>query len=203
MNNTAICALAITLCRLAICITGLVWLTTGDMLRFTVAVVATLLTALPALFIRDSYLNDVTAVVIALLLATHIVLGMQIELYETSKWYDKAMHVLGSSAIAGILIIAVHTYCSRYRIELPFTLITLSVFAGTLSAGALWEIFEFAIDRTGFFNAQRGLHDTMLDLLADATGAILATSVFAATIWIKNTVTTSWLQFSSVFGVGR
>lgn len=203
MHTSAVCVLAVLLCRLTIGITGLHWLISGDKLSFAVAAVALLLTALPTLCIRDSHLHDVTAVVVALLLVAHIVLGMQIELYETSKLYDKAMHMLGSGAIAGILIITIHTYCSRRRIELPLTLIILLVFGGTLSAGTLWEILEFAIDRTGLFNAQRGLHDTMLDLLADATGAVLATSVFAATIWIKNNITASWLQLSSVVCVGR
>lgn len=178
-------ALAVVLCRLTIGVIGLHWLISGDKLRFAVAIVALLLTALPMLFIRDSRLLDASAVVIALLLAAHILLGMQMDLYETSMLYDKAMHVLGLGAIAGLLIAVIHSYCDRYRIKLPLALLAILVFGGTLSIGTLWEFFEFGIDRTGLFNAQRGLHDTMLDLLADAIGAVLATSLFVTVKWSR------------------
>ena len=42
-----------------------------------------------------------------------------------------------------------------------------------------WEIFEFSIDRTGLFQTQRGLADTMLDLIADTVGALMAAATFA------------------------
>lgn len=64
---------------------------------------------------------------------------------------------------------------------MPLSLFLLLVLGGTLSAGTLWEFFEFAIDRTGLFNAQRGLHDR----LADATGAVLAASAFTTAIWVR------------------
>ena len=57
--------------------------------------------------------------------------------------------------------------------------VAMIVFAGTLSVGTLWEIIEFALDRTGLFAARHGLIDTMIDPLADALGALLALSIFA------------------------
>lgn len=180
---TTVSEITVVLCRLAIGITGLSWFISGDGLRFSVAIIALLLTVLPMRFIHDSLLRNATAVVISLLLAANIVFGMQYELYETSKLYDKAMHLLGSGAIAGILIVAIHTYCDRCRIKLPLALFAILVSAGTLSLGTLWEFFEFGIDSTGLFNAQRGLHDTMLDLLADAIGAVLAISLFVTMNW--------------------
>ena len=35
-----------------------------------------------------------------------------------------------------------------------------------------------AVDRTGLFQAQRGLGDTMLDLIADTLGALVTASAF-------------------------
>lgn len=180
---TTVSEITVVLCRLAIGITGLSWFISNDGLRFSVAIIALLLTVLPMRFIHDSLIRNATAVVISLLLAANIVFGMQYELYETSKLYDKAMHILGSGAIAGILIVAIHTYCDRCRIKLPLALFAILVSAGTLSLGTLWEFFEFGIDSTGLFNAQRGLHDTMLDLLADAIGAVLAISLFVTISW--------------------
>ena len=49
-----------------------------------------------------------------------------------------------------------------------------------MTAGTAWELFEFWVDLTGVFIAQRGLHDTMLDLAADTAGAVLVVVGFVA-----------------------
>lgn len=176
----------VLLCRLAIGVVGLYWLSLYDWLRFTVAVVALLLSLLPVLLIRDLLLRNVTTVLTAILLASHIVVGMQAGLYETSILYDKVVHVLGSSAVAAILLITIQRYCGRLRIKLPLVLVAVLVLGGTLSVGVLWEIFEYAIDTTGLFRSQRGLHDTMIDLIADALGAILTALTFVAIVCVRN-----------------
>lgn len=89
------------------------------------------------------------------------------------------MHVIGSAGVAVLFILATRNFCYREKIELPLNILVVVIFAGTLSTGALWEIFEFAIDRTGYFFAQPGLRDTMIDLLADALGALIALSAYA------------------------
>jgi len=55
----------------------------------------------------------------------------------------------------------------------------LLVLGLAISAGTLWEVFEFVMNRTGLFYSQRGLHDTMLDLIADAIGAIITLALYA------------------------
>ncbi len=179
VSATSAAIVTVCLCRLAIAATGIVWLSAGETLSFAVALVALLLTAIPSRIIRDPLLRDASGTVTALLLAAHVVIGMQFQLYELSLVYDKAMHVIGSASVAALLMILARSVCRRESIELPLALFALLIFTGTLSAGTLWEIFEFAVDRTGFFFAQRGLQDTMIDLLADALGAILAIAVFA------------------------
>lgn len=164
-------------CRLAIAVPAVMWLGANDRLSFTVALIALFLTEAPMRLLRDPPLRDVTAAVTALLLAAHIVLGMYLALYELSVLYDKVMHVVGSGAVATILTLGAKSCCRQHRLEVPGPLIVLTVFAGTLSVGTLWEIFEFAIDRTGLFVAQRGLRDTMFDLVADALGATFALAI--------------------------
>ncbi len=166
--------------RLAIAATGLLWLGSGDGPELGVAVVALVLTLLPARLVRESALRGATAAVLALLLAAHVVLGMHGGLYETSAVYDKAMHALGSAAVAALAAFALRGYCARRRIDLPTMPVCLLVLGATLSAGTLWEMFEFAIDRTGLFRAQRGLQDTMLDLVANGLGAVLVVAVLTS-----------------------
>ncbi len=172
----------ILVCRTVIAIVGFRWLMAGDTLNFGVAVVAFTLSVLPTQQIRESGLRTVATVTLALFLAAHIVFGMNLGLYATSTVYDKVMHVLGSAALAGILTLYFRRYCSVREIILPAELLAVLVLTGTLSAGMLWELFEFTIDQTGLFYAQRGLHDTMLDLMADAVGAIVTVSVFVRCI---------------------
>lgn len=181
-------SLSVLTCRVAIFITGLHWMLIGDDLRLSIAAAALALTALPGNLIRDSLLRNATTTTIAILLAAHIVLGMQLEFYEKSALYDKAIHGLGSAAIAGVLMLFIRRYCGVRSIDLPAGLIAAFVLAGTVTAGTLWELFEFAIDLTGLFYAQRGLHDTMLDLLADTVGAVLAIAAFTTAANIKKSI---------------
>jgi len=164
-------------CQIAIGTTGMLWLYEGDALRFSVAFGALVLTICPRFVIRDLVIRDAASVITAVLLAAHVVFGMHGELYETSMFYDKAMHVLGSGAVAALLLLAVRRYCHRHLIDVPLVVIAVVVLGGTLSAGTLWELFEFAMDSTGLFHAQRGLHDTMLDLLADAGGGLILVAI--------------------------
>ena len=61
---------------------------------------------------------------------------------------------------------------------MPLPLLLLLAAGVVVTLGTLWEVLELAIDRTGLFQARRGLTDTMLDLMADAIGALAATIAF-------------------------
>lgn len=188
-NQRSLPKTVVIMCQVAIGMTSLLWLHQTANLQFTIAVVALALTFLPGRTIREPLLRCAVSCVTAVLLAAHIVFGMQMALYETSLLYDKVMHLIGSGAIAGLLLLAIHGYCSRNHIKLPSWLFAALVFCGTLTAGTLWEIFEFAMDQTGMFYAQRGLQDTMIDLLADAGGAILLVALFAIAHLVKSKTT--------------
>jgi hypothetical protein len=96
-------------------------------------------------------------------LAAHVVLGMAGGLYERSILYDKLVHLAVS--FGGV----------RLAAAAPAPRWLLAVAA--LGLGALWELFEFAVDATGLVTAQRGLADTMGDLAADAAGAFAAAAL--------------------------
>ena len=175
----------VNVCRLIIAVVGLKWLAEDNGLWSIIAAAAFTLTLLPGWLLRSLLLRDATNIVVAILLAAHIMLGMHCALYETSVFYDTWMHALGSGAITVLLIIAALGYCGRHRVELPLMLFTALTVGGTVSAGTLWELFEFAVDLTGLVAAQRGLHDTMLDLLADTAGAVTVAAAFAASVSLR------------------
>jgi hypothetical protein len=100
-------------------------------------------------------------------LAAHVVLGMAGGLYERSAVYDKVAH----AAVCFGLVRVLPRAGPRWLAPLA-----------ALGLGALWELFEFAADATGLVVAQRGLVDTMLDLAADAAGALAAVAAPRATL---------------------
>jgi len=54
--------------------------------------------------------------------------------------------------------------------------LALFAFMFAMGMGALWEIFEFAMDQAFGLNMQKsGLVDTMWDLIVEACGALLIT----------------------------
>lgn len=99
----------------------------------------------------------------ALLVAAHVLLGMGLDLYESSMFYDKLVHVGAFAWVAA-------TVLPRG----PSVVVTALAATGL---GAGWELFEFLTDQGGWFVAQRGLDDTMLDLLCDALGATIGATV--------------------------
>jgi hypothetical protein len=96
--------------------------------------------------------------------------GMNLGFYESYVFYDKLMHALGSGLFTFVIITAVVQYCKHKKFMSPLSLHILLVLGISISLGTIWEIFEFTVDQTGLFNAQRGLQNTMLDLVANCAG---------------------------------
>jgi hypothetical protein len=96
--------------------------------------------------------------------------------YSRYWWWDTALHTI-SGFLLGILgFLLVHVLNEKEDIDLHMKpgFVALFAFMFAVGLGAIWEIFEFAMD--GFFgmNMQKsGLTDTMWDLIVDAVGALI------------------------------
>jgi hypothetical protein len=110
----------------------------------------------------------------ALALGAHVVLGMAGGLYERSALYDKAVHLVACFGLARLAARALALHVEREGLAIGARLERWVPVLVALALGTLWELFEFCADRTGLVLAQRGLADTMLDLAADAAGALAA-----------------------------
>lgn len=161
-------------------LTGLAWLSAGQLTFASIAAVAVALSVMSRHVVADPTLRDAIRAVSALLLGAHVMLGMWLGLYDSSDLYDKLMHALGVGAIAALLILAIRGHCERRRLALPYSLMLWLVLCCAVSMGTAWELFEFSMDLTGLVTAQRGLRDTMLDLAADSVGALVVVTAFAA-----------------------
>lgn len=98
--------------------------------------------------------------------------GEAFDFYERLWWWDIALH--GTSAVGlGLFgFLFVFMLFEGDRFAAPPAAIAFLSFCFAVTAGAMWEIFEYAMDQGFGFNMQKsGLDDTMSDLIVDAFGA--------------------------------
>lgn len=112
---------------------------------------------------------------IALFVLATLYLGEVYDFYGRFWWWDLVLH-FGSAmgfGILGFLLVFMLFQGDRYAAP-PWALGALS-FCLAMTVGALWEIFEYAMDTLFGFNMMKsGLPDTMGDLIVDAVGAAVA-----------------------------
>ncbi len=129
-------------------------------------------------------------IVIVLFAYGGVFLGGVGEFYLKYWWWDSLLHFLAGIGLgfAGFLILYV-LYKNGRLIASP-GMIAVFAFCFGLSLGALWEIFEFLVDSFLGEDMQRsrnlcsyyeklcdtrlGLMDTMIDLILDAIGSLIA-----------------------------
>ncbi|SMX33500.1 hypothetical protein [Actibacterium lipolyticum] len=111
-------------------------------------------------------------IAITLFLFATLFLGEVFDFYERYWWWDVLLH--GGSAMGfGLLgLIFVLLLFEGDRYAAPPLALAIIAFSVAMTIGALWEVFEFAMDQSFGMNMQKsGLVDTMWDLIVDAIGA--------------------------------
>jgi hypothetical protein len=104
-----------------------------------------------------------------------IFLGEAFDFYERLWWWDLALH--GSSAVGfgltGFLL--VFMLFEGDRLAAPPSAIAAITFCVAMTIGAMWEVFEYAMDMLIGLNMQKsGLDDTMGDLIVNGLGSLFA-----------------------------
>jgi len=142
-----------------------------------IALTTLLLTMVPELVVRrfDVELPLSVIAAVTLFVFATIFLGEVRDFYNLIWWWDIALH--GGSAMGfgliGVIFVLMLFEGDRYAAP-PWALALLA-FCFAVTIGALWEIFEFAMDQVFGLNMQKsGLTDTMWDLIVDAVGAFVA-----------------------------
>lgn len=143
-----------------------------------------LLTALPTIFARGVKIvipPQFELLAIAFIFAS-LYLGERRDFYARFWWWDLALHST-SGVLLGILgFLLVYVLNANPRIDLHMQpgFVAFFAFCFSITVGALWEIFEFAMDQLVGTNMQKpmfgdpsGLTDTMWDLIVDAVGTFL------------------------------
>lgn len=147
-------------------------------------VVAFAVTLLPAVAERDLgvRLGTPMTAVLALAVFLHVV-GMA-GLYDVVGWWDHLTHTLSAGVVATTGYVTVraleeHSDAVTFTPRFAFAF----VFLVTVALGVLWEVLEFVGREValafghGPVLVQYGLGDTMLDLVFDGVGAVVAAVV--------------------------
>lgn len=101
--------------------------------------------------------------------------------YERFWWWDMALHASSGLllGIFGFLLVYVLNEHERVDLHMRPRFVALFAFLFAVAVGAIWEIFEFGMDRIFGTNMQKpmfadpsGLADTMWDLIVDTLGAL-------------------------------
>ncbi len=142
-----------------------------------------LLTRLPAIVSRRFYV-DIPAefeLLTVIFVFAALFLGEVRGYYERFWWWDIALHTTSGllMGILGFLLVYVLNAHQRIDVHMRPGFVALFAFAFAVTVGALWEVFEFAMDGLFGLNMQKpmladpsGLTDTMWDLIVDALGAL-------------------------------
>ncbi|MCF6272209.1 MAG: hypothetical protein L3J37_03320 [Rhodobacteraceae bacterium] len=134
------------------------------------------LTFLPVLFERrfGIRLPMVFAALIVIFLFASLFLGEVGGFYERFWWWDVVLHSGSAIGLGLVGYVLVFMLFDGDRFAAPPLALAFLAFSIALSIGALWEVFEFAMDSMFASNMQKsGLEDTMWDLIVGTFGAAI------------------------------
>lgn len=125
--------------------------------------------------------------------------------YGRFWWWDISLHTASGVllGIVGFLLVYILNEKEDINVQLTPGFVALFAFMFAVGMGALWEIFEFTMDKVGGFNMQKpmfgdasGLTDTMWDLIVDAVGALFIALLGLGYLrnWGSSSFLERWIQ---------
>lgn len=160
----------------ALAVTALAALVTGRWSIAFVAAVTLAITFLPLLFQGWAGVRiprGFSTAIVFFTVAT-IFLGEVGDFYERFWWWDIILHTGSAIGFGMIGTVMMLMLVRGERLDASAGLAALFAFSFGVAIGAIWEIFEFAMDQGFGFNMQKsGLVDTMYDLIVDCVGAAI------------------------------
>lgn len=143
---------------------------------FAVATVSAIILSLVPSTLQRNYRMNLPFeldLLVTLSLFLHTFLGEGFDFYQKIWVWDIVLHAYGTAVVGLLGFITVYTlhYTGKLRLTIP--LIGFFSFIFAMGVGGLWEIGEFAIDKTFNRHTQDGLDDTMYDMIADMIGGIV------------------------------
>lgn len=158
---------------------------TGDHSQDFLIIITFILTFYPSILERrfGVYLPNRLQIIITLFIFAAQILGELQDFYERIPWWDIMLHTISGVVLGlvGFLFVYLLNEKGNINVNLSPKFVILFAFCFALTMGVFWEFFEFGADRLFGYNMQKfrmpgqdGLVDTMVDLIVDTVGAIIA-----------------------------
>lgn len=109
----------------------------------------------------------------ALLLLANLA-GYAFDLYGAFWWFDRVLHA--GTLFAITLWLALILCAPALNPDRPLIVAALIAGAG-VAVGAWWEVAEWALDAVAPGDVIKGKNDTLVDILMDTLGAVLAAAL--------------------------
>lgn len=117
-------------------------------------------------------INSIILTLVIVSIIGHSYGGEYLNLYYTSKIYDKALHLFGSFSSSLFVYSIIYNIIKPINYSKPY--VSLFVLTLGVTLGVLFEIIEFTIDTLFKTKCQSSHKDTNLDLIFNVIGATLA-----------------------------
>ncbi|WP_088041414.1 hypothetical protein [Bacillus sp. EAC] len=148
----------------------------GDHYRFQIAIAGVICGLIPLILDKVFKLHFTSPFILAYFafLVASLCLGAMLKFYSLG-WWDILLHFLSGSLTSFLAIDLMGKLSTdKSRSEMSAWFIFLFVLAFGVFGGVLWEIYEFSADQfLGTSTQGGGNFDTMTDLIADTTGALI------------------------------
>ncbi len=125
--------------------------------------------------------------VLVVFMFASVFLGKVGEAYERFWWWDAALHTSSGFILGFVAFLILYIMVKDNRLQASKLFVGLAIVSFAVAMGALWEIFEFAVDGLAGGDLQKGsLQDTMWDLVVDSIGAVIIAVIGAQKIFGNN-----------------
>jgi hypothetical protein len=145
-----------------------------------ISVLALFLMFIPTLFERRTKIDlpvEFEILTVLFIYAT-LFLGEVHGYYTRFWWWDALLHAGSGIALGFVGFMLLFSLYKTKKLQAKPWLIAVFGFCFALALGAMWEIYEFAMDQIFGLNMQKsGIIDTMWDLIVDAVGAALVSII--------------------------
>lgn len=148
----------------------------GDWPLAIMATIAVAVSLLPAILRRNYRIVFPGLLVFLLVLQLHLhtFWGVWLRFYDSQWFWDKLLHLTGTmlASLVGFYAAYALHISGKIRLTGPILGFFTVVFGNAM--GAWWEIVEFLVDKTLQKNTQYGLDNTMIDLINNFFGSLVA-----------------------------
>lgn len=148
----------------------------GDWPLAIMATIAVGVSLLPAILQRNYriMLPWLLELLLVLQLHLHTFWGVWLRFYDSHWFWDKLLHLKGTMLVSLVGFLAAYAVHLSGKVRLTGPILGLFTVVFGNALGAWWEIAEFLVDKTLKKNTQYGLDNTMIDLINNLLGSLIA-----------------------------